>query len=46
MAQGLRANPDPLRVGLFVAALIQEWPISAHSGYTAVEIAGFFFLAS
>ena len=35
---------DPLRVGLFVSALIQEWPIAAHSGYSAVEIAGFFFL--
>lgn len=44
--RGLASNlaADPLRVGLFVSALIQEWPISAHSGYSALEIAGFFFL--
>jgi O-antigen ligase len=44
LARGLRRNPDPLRVGLFVAALIQEWPIASASGFTAIEIGGFFFL--
>ena len=44
LCRNFGANPDPLRVGLFVAALIQEWPIASASGFSAVEIAGFFFL--
>ena len=44
LVRNLGSSPDPLRVGLFVAALIQEWPIASASGFTAVEIAGFFFL--
>jgi len=44
LVRNLGPTPDPLRVGLFVAALIQEWPIASASGFTAVEIAGFFFL--
>ncbi len=43
-ALGRNLDADPLRVGLFVAALIQEWPIASASGFSAVEIAGFFFL--
>lgn len=42
--RGLWAAPDPLRVGLFVAALIQEWPIASASSFTAIEIGGFFFV--
>ena len=44
LARGLWHNPTPLRVGLFVAAFIQEWPIASTSGFTAIEIGGFFFL--
>ncbi len=44
LSRGLGRNPDPLRVGLFVAALIQEWPIASASGFTAMEAGGFFFL--
>ena len=39
-----RGARDPLRVGLFVAALLQEWPIASATGFTAMESAGFFFL--
>lgn len=44
LARGLWADPRPLRVGLFVAAVIQEWPVASASGFTAIEIGGFFFL--
>jgi O-antigen ligase len=44
LGRGLWRDPDPLRVGLFVAALVQEWPIASASGFTAVEIGGWFFL--
>ncbi len=44
LGRGLWRDPDPLRVGLFVAALIQEWPLASASGFTAVEIGGWFFL--
>ena len=44
LLRGLGPDPDPLRVGLFVAALIQEWPLASASGFAAVEIGGFFFL--
>ena len=44
LARGLGADPDPLRVGLFVAALIQEWPIASTSSFTAMDSGGWFFL--
>jgi O-antigen ligase len=49
LLRGIRRDLDdtrvgPLRVGLFVAALLQEWPIATASSFTAVEIGGFFFL--
>lgn len=37
-------DPDPLRVGLFVALLIQEWPFSSMSSFYAVELTGFTLL--
>lgn len=40
----LGRDPDPLRVGLFVACLMQEWPIASASSFTAMEIGGFFFV--
>jgi O-antigen ligase len=44
LTRGLWPNPDPLRVGLFVAALIQEWPISSMESFTAMDSGGWFFL--
>ncbi len=44
LASGLGRDPDPLRVGLFVAALIQEWPISSTSSFTAMDSGGWFFM--
>ncbi len=44
LARGLGRDPDPLRVGLFVAALIHEWPISSTSSFTAMDSGGWFFL--
>ena len=40
----LGADPDPLRVGLFVAALMQEWPVASASSLRSIEIGGFFFV--
>jgi len=44
LLRGLWRNPDPLRVGLFVAALIQEWPIASTSALTSMPLSGWFFL--
>lgn len=41
---GLWRDPDPLRVGLFVAALLQEWPIASASAFTSMPLSGWFFL--
>ena len=44
LSRGLGRDPDPLRVGLFVAALMQEWPIASASSFVSMEIGGFFFV--
>ena len=44
LGQGLLRDPDPLRVGLFVAALIQEWPVASTSPLTSLPIGGWFLL--
>ena len=44
LGRGLLHDPDPLRVGLFVAALIQEWPIASTSPMISLPIGGWFFL--
>ena len=44
LARGLWRTPDPLRVGLFVAALIQEWPVASASDFTSMPLSGWFFL--
>jgi len=44
LGSGLRRQPDPLRVGLFVAALIQVWPIASTSPVISMPIGGWFFL--
>lgn len=40
----LWTRPEPLRVGLFVAALIQLWPIASSTAWTSMPLAGWFFL--
>lgn len=44
LARGLWRHPDPLRVGLFVAVLIQEWPIASTSPIISLPIGGWLFL--
>lgn len=44
LAAGLWRDPAPLRVGLFVAALIQEWPIASTSDLLSMPLSGWFFL--
>lgn len=44
VGRGLWRDPDPLRVGLFVAVLIQEWPIASASAFTSMPLSGWFFL--
>ena len=44
LGTGLLRAPDPLRVGLFVAALIQEWPVASTSPFTSLPIGGWFLL--
>ncbi len=44
LAAGLWRNPTPVRVGLFVAALIQEWPIASTSDLLSMPLSGWFFL--
>lgn len=44
LARGLWRDPAPLRVGLFVAALIQEWPIASTSDFLSMPLSGWFFL--
>jgi O-antigen ligase len=34
-----RGRPDALRVGLFAAVLVQEWPLSSMSNFGAIEFA-------
>ncbi len=43
LGHGLRRRPDPLRVGLFVAACLYLWPIGGSSGYLSMPFSGFFF---
>jgi O-antigen ligase len=44
LGRGLMGDPRPLRVGLFVAALIQEWPIASTSPLISLPIGAWFFL--
>ncbi len=38
------ADADPLRVGLFVATLIQAWPVASTSPLESLPMGGWFFL--
>lgn len=44
MGQGLWRDPHPLRVGLFVAVLIHEWPIASASAFSSMPLSGWFFV--
>ncbi len=44
LASGLWHDPNPLRVGLFAAVLIQLWPIASTSGFNALPMGGWLFL--
>ncbi len=44
LGRGLWRDPEPLRVGLFVAVLVQEWPIASTSPIISLPIGGWFFL--
>ncbi len=44
LGRGLLRDPAPLRVGLFVALLIQEWPVASTSPLISLPIGGWFFL--
>ena len=41
---GLLRRPDPLRVALFVAALLHEWPFASSSSFESMPLSGWFFL--
>ncbi|MGI4951528.1 MAG: O-antigen ligase family protein [Janthinobacterium lividum] len=42
--RGLWHEPDALRVGLFVAALIQLWPVASTTAFTSMPLSGWFFV--
>ncbi len=44
LGRGLWRDPEPLRVGLFVAFLIQQWPLASTSNAFAIELGGLSFL--
>ncbi len=44
LASGLWRDPSPLRTGLFVAALIHEFPIASASAFSSMPLSGWFFL--
>ena len=44
LGRGLWRTPDPLRAGLFAAAVMLLWPIGSTTGFTAMPVAGWGFL--
>ncbi len=44
LAGDLLKGPDPMRVGLFVGALVALWPIASTSAFTSLPNAGWVFL--
>lgn len=44
LGRGLWQDADPLRVGLFVAALLHAWPVASASAFTSMPLSGWFFL--
>jgi hypothetical protein len=44
LGRGLWRRPDPLRVALFAAAVIQLWPIASSTSFTSMPVGGWSFL--
>jgi hypothetical protein len=44
LGRGLWRQPDPLRVALFAAAIIQLWPIASSTSFTSMPVGGWSFL--
>jgi O-antigen ligase len=44
LGRGLWREPDPLRVGLFVMAVLFLWPVASTSSFSAMPLSGFFFV--
>lgn len=44
LGSGLWRRPDPLRVALFAAALVQLWPIASSTSFTSMPVGGWSFL--
>jgi O-antigen ligase len=44
LGRGLWRQPDPLRVALLAAAVIQLWPIASSTGFTSMPVGGWSFL--
>ena len=44
LGKGLWRQPDPLRVALFAAAVIQLWPIASSTSFTSMPVGGWSFL--
>jgi len=44
LGRGLWRQPEPLRVALFAAALMQLWPIASSTGFTSMPVGGWSFL--
>ncbi len=44
VGRGLRRRAEPLRAGLFVAALIQLWPLASTTAFTSMPLSGWFFV--
>jgi hypothetical protein len=44
LGRGLWRQPEPLRVALFAAALMELWPIASSTSFTSMPVAGWAFL--
>ncbi len=44
VGRGLWGGAAPLRAGLFVAALIQLWPLASSTAFTSMPLSGWFFV--
>ena len=44
LCRGLWRDGQPLRVGLFVAALIHLWPLASTTAFTSMPLGGWFFV--
>jgi O-antigen ligase len=44
LSRGLWRQPDPLRVGLLAAAVVQLWPIASSTAFTSMPVGGWSFL--